>query len=1078
MEPPQLGTDWFKGTLIALLAISCSAILVSSPALAQYTANQFVTFATDTNGLTDVTIGTPYCPQYEANNTVCAVAPINGVGAVDVQGSTNFGAVQVGDQNPGQLSVEGSLNASYLAVNSNGSTTLSGVLNTSSTGIYGTANVSGTINTSSIAIYGTANISGGQLAQSYAENPFNVPGILVNGNLSISNNGSVSASQGSQGQYTSVILNGPTTISTASSLFVAGNGSSEPNNGLFVTNALAVSGSSVVTSPGIAIGPVSNGSTSGPVIVTVNGGSSLDANGVSVGGGTLILSEESSLLPSMPSSQFVLDVTPQGSVTVTGGSMIAGSTQGSRLWIQSGGTLTINDGSSFALNAPGILSNSIQGTATVTGAGSTFSSGGGALAVAAPSQNAPAASLTISETAGATVGSLTVGGGGPATVAVDGTGSSFTATNGVIADGASFNVTNGATANFNAGGLSIGNDLSAVGITPSTLGSVTVSGTGSTLNATNLSVGFAGGNLAINDGGAVIIGSPSSGLGAGGGLEIGNSGTVGFNITSNQSTPDITTTGTLELGGTIVVTQQGASGPSSSNISFIPLIDTSSINLGNGTSRLDLSAPVTSPSGYQDYSIDNLANGGAVSILVPQNLGLAPALQQQTISGSSVEVLGLGATLPTPLQLATASNDVYSGAAAPVTDGVSPSYTYLGDDCGLLGCALGGRAAAYISPDGTQIIVAIRGTNLTNGDNVAGALKDLFADSSFVTGTASSELQSEVAAAAAFLAKIESEYPSATITLTGHSLGGAIAQTLAEYSGLNAYTFNAPGAGSLYSQLIPDMSNSLSEYSGASITNYRIYGDQYDLYGKTLPGVTTITLPNIISDADIAHELSPPAIDEYDVELSHSISTVITQVSALESGSISPDPSVGPNVTTALLRSYIDPILESSTSTQVATIEKISFLAFIESLGTKLFDPTGGTDFLFTEDAGSPNFACVELPAIPDVDSYDLRYEIGSSWSNFQSLGAGQQMCFAPGTDGLEFDPLDSTGLNEVVTEPFLFEVTFDTTGIFSGTLVETIPNPTQPAEVPEPPTFPMLASALSVLIAVIVVSKMSKSCS
>ena len=346
---------------------------------------------------------------------------------------------------------------------------------------------------------------------------------------------------------------------------------------------------------------------------------------------------------------------------------------------------------------------------------------------------------------------------------------------------------------------------------------------------------------------------------------------------------------------------------------------------------------------------------------------------------------------PTLRQLAQASSDVYSGNSAPTTDGTSAAYTFLSNDC-LLGCTAGSRAAAYISPDGSQIIVSIRGTNLGSGNYAIAALKDLLADGSFVTDTATSGLEQETAAAAAFLRQIESQYPNATITLTGHSLGGAIAQALAEYSGLTADTFNAPGVGgALYNQLVPYMLP-VEGGTGASITNYRIYGDQYSLFGSPLPGVNTVTLPSVVSDSVITANPS-----EY-IQLNHSISTVFTQITGYENGTVTPDTSTGPNITAQIEADYVNAATEIiSTTPADATVIVAGFTYVVTLAEAYFFDPSGGTDFLFTETSNSPNFACINLPAVTGVGSYDVRSESGNRGQVFKTCRPAAKHALARG---------------------------------------------------------------------------------
>ena len=54
---------------------------------------------------------------------------------------------------------------------------------------------------------------------------------------------------------------------------------------------------------------------------------------------------------------------------------------------------------------------------------------------------------------------------------------------------------------------------------------------------------------------------------------------------------------------------------------------------------------------------------------------------------------------------------------------------------------------------------------------------------------------------AAFLEWVQNNVPGTTITLTGHSLGGAIAQVVGQATGLTTVVFNAPGAAQVYGGL-------------------------------------------------------------------------------------------------------------------------------------------------------------------------------------------------------------------------------------------------------------------------------------
>jgi hypothetical protein len=67
-----------------------------------------------------------------------------------------------------------------------------------------------------------------------------------------------------------------------------------------------------------------------------------------------------------------------------------------------------------------------------------------------------------------------------------------------------------------------------------------------------------------------------------------------------------------------------------------------------------------------------------------------------------------------------------------------------------------------------------------------------------------------------------------------------------------------------------------------------------------------------------------------------------------------------------------------------------------------------------------------------------VRYESGGVWSAYQSVQAGDQQVLGAGIDGIDFEPLDSSGQNVAISSSFLFDVTFATTGTFTGSLAAT----------------------------------------
>src|SRR5262249_27893954 len=86
----------------------------------------------------------------------------------------------------------------------------------------------------------------------------------------------------------------------------------------------------------------------------------------------------------------------------------------------------------------------------------------------------------------------------------------------------------------------------------------------------------------------------------------------------------------------------------------------------------------------------------------------------------------------------------------------------------------------------------------------------------------------------------------ASITLTGHSLGGLVAQLIGNASGFNTVTFNAPGGGKLRAALQSELSEVTCDSSpsdGSNISNIRVSGDVVSLLGMQIGPVATLNDP-------------------------------------------------------------------------------------------------------------------------------------------------------------------------------------------------------------------------------------------
>ncbi len=139
-------------------------------------------------------------------------------------------------------------------------------------------------------------------------------------------------------------------------------------------------------------------------------------------------------------------------------------------------------------------------------------------------------------------------------------------------------------------------------------------------------------------------------------------------------------------------------------------------NLSGGTIQVDFT------NGYVPQAgdvIPLLSAGGGIGGTPSITINQSPAIPYQFDNGNLTFLGSSVPTTPTLLQLAQASQDVYSGDVAP------PGYTYEIDNCTPHCDSARLRIAAYLSNDKKELLIAIRGTD--RNDPVA-EIKNIVAD--------------------------------------------------------------------------------------------------------------------------------------------------------------------------------------------------------------------------------------------------------------------------------------------------------------------------------------------------------------
>lgn len=362
--------------------------------------------------------------------------------------------------------------------------------------------------------------------------------------------------------------------------------------------------------------------------------------------------------------------------------------------------------------------------------------------------------------------------------------------------------------------------------------------------------------------------------------------------------------------------------------------------------------------------------------------------------------------------------------------------------------ARGFCARVFSDRAGDNIVLAIAGTN---------DLQDwIGANPSFLraNGRPTGVFRDYTAVASDMLSDLRGAYPDSRITLTGHSLGGAVAELLADASGLDAVVFNAPGAAAAREFLTEELEG-LSDIANpggtGTFSHYRVYGDLISTVGEHI--AEPITLEPPIPAWQVR------AVPFGTAKAMHEISTVHERL--FNEAPVSGD--IGPTLAGLLAFSVGTHIVLSETGRSLGPYGWILPITNVV-VGVADFvwvDPQDLDLYHFAVEPGSPYVRTVTFPFLLDVDAlFSLETRIDDLWTSLGLFGELETYDFGPeGVDQFRFFISDAfTGLPPAAIDPFAFGLTFASDGILTATLTAVS---TQAAAIPEPMTVALLSLGL-----------------
>lgn len=405
---------------------------------------------------------------------------------------------------------------------------------------------------------------------------------------------------------------------------------------------------------------------------------------------------------------------------------------------------------------------------------------------------------------------------------------------------------------------------------------------------------------------------------------------------------------------------------------------------------------------------------------------------------------------PTVSTLAKLANDVYGSNLG--ADGYS--VTKLANDA-----TTGFAANVYKNSSTNQVVVSVRGTDLN--DSIDSGTYNLLADASFAKdGAASTLLLSYTQQLTTLIQGIHDTDPNSAITLTGHSLGGAVAQIVGNAAGVGVVSFDAPGAKNALTftenqDLLAGLNGYRFNTPTTSITNIRLQGDEVSLVGKPVIAGgdsqlgTTVSVPN-----------PNPNFNVWSISGNHKMATLEKQVEAycpVTAAGCTSGYTGEANITGILIggaRAICNPL--GFIGLPIPNFCE-DFLISTLANNPNFIDPAPGNGYVFQEAVNSPFIDDITLPMLSDVFGWSLSYHDQFGWSPYSTQMGEDDFRFTTGVDALSFIPLNPFGNQTYNTDYFAYGLTFASDGTVNA-MQATF------GDVPEPESLALVLTALGAL--------------